>query len=628
MGHILHKYKLELFSLLGLTLSLLAVFLYQNGNILKLQKEQRTQLPISLENTELTCFEYSDNKLVKTCDNPKVLIKLDNPQYIDNISFIYSTDKNYSWFINTLEADYYGQSKIKTKSGQQSKVINMFSENIANVVSEITLDIRTESNLFDISSIYIDNTPKYYPQYYIFATLTVLSIYLLIKFKKKIKHNPEYGFLIIAISFGISILLLTPNTTYVVWDDATHFIRSWEAIGGSSTYYTNSFYAEKDYTNFGSNRFNTQEEYEAFHNYLDNNNTTEVIFTPKTLSIKDIISYIPSSLTLHILNYAKAPFHWTYFFGRFTNLIAYVLVVFFAIRKTPKLKNTFTIIGLLPTTLFMATQYHYDPYVSGFILLSLAHLLNYLYTDKKRKLLDIILFIVFMLIGTNAKKMYIFYILLIFLIPSDKFKNKKQSYIIKVLCIIAMLVVCAMFINPSTIDIEQDSRIGSTSLVSDQIKAIFTQPISFLRVFYDSAVKTIIESFVGESALMCLSHLEIVIANNTHYLLLFLIIYNFFAEEYIILKTKDIILLTSLNILLWALVYGVMYISFTPVRNDVIWGVTYRYFLPLHLPVFLMLMPLKKFLKMDTNKSNLYFIYGVYFAVYIAIVLENLFPIL
>ena len=63
----------------------------------------------------------------------------------------------------------------------------------------------------------------------------------------------------------------------------------------------------------------------------------------------------------------KMSFGNIYILGRLVNLIVYVTTMTFAIRKIKKGKILLSVIGLLPTVMFLSSTISYDPFVLSFI---------------------------------------------------------------------------------------------------------------------------------------------------------------------------------------------------------------------------------------------------------------------
>src|SRR5574344_1866819 len=86
-----------------LILAFIASFIYQNFNILTLNKEKRVES--SLDNISYNCFQEKDGELYKTCDDMSITIK-DNDIFINKLLLNYETDSNYTWTINYQGKDY------------------------------------------------------------------------------------------------------------------------------------------------------------------------------------------------------------------------------------------------------------------------------------------------------------------------------------------------------------------------------------------------------------------------------------------------------------------------------------------------------------------------------------------
>ncbi len=57
-------------------------------------------------------------------------------------------------------------------------------------------------------------------------------------------------------------------------------------------------------------------------------------------------------------------------------LLTYALTVYFAIRKLKSGKMIMSVIALFPTNIVLASNYSYDPWVTGFSLLGTAYFVS------------------------------------------------------------------------------------------------------------------------------------------------------------------------------------------------------------------------------------------------------------
>lgn len=122
----------------------------------------------------------------------------------------------------------------------------------------------------------------------------------------------------------------------------------------------------------------------------------------------------------------KMSFGNIYILGRLVNLIVYVTTMTFAIRKIKKGKILLSVIGLLPTVMFLSSTISYDPFVLSFISLGMAYLLNAVMDEEKITVKDFIRGCLFLGIGCTAKAIYAPLFLVGLMIPADRFKDKKR----------------------------------------------------------------------------------------------------------------------------------------------------------------------------------------------------------
>lgn len=116
--------------------------------------------------------------------------------------------------------------------------------------------------------------------------------------------------------------------------------------------------------------------------------------------------------------------------SRLCNLLAYIVVTYFAIRLMPMFRNAFTLIALLPLTLYQAASDSPDALLNAFCFLFIALCFHYTY-DEDVKLtwkhalgLGLLLTCIFM-----CKYVYICIGLLVFMIPKERFRSKRAYWV-------------------------------------------------------------------------------------------------------------------------------------------------------------------------------------------------------
>ena len=84
------------------------------------------------------------------------------------------------------------------------------------------------------------------------------------------------------------------------------------------------------------------------------------------------IDYLPMALVMKLCKGFSLPWGIMFTLGKLGNLLVYGLLMYEAIKRTPVGKVMMSIIGLLPSSLFMACTYSYDPWVMGWLYLGAA----------------------------------------------------------------------------------------------------------------------------------------------------------------------------------------------------------------------------------------------------------------
>lgn len=171
--------------------------------------------------------------------------------------------------------------------------------------------------------------------------------------------------------------------------------------------------------------------------------------------------------------------------GRWANLLSYCGVFYFAIKNIPSKKTLMTVIALLPTSLYLASNYSYDPWVISMLALSFSNLYRELSkTDKAITLDGIATVCLPMLLGLCPKAVYFPVIGLLFLFPTSKFPSPSHRRVFFAGVVIFGVLVVSTFILPlffSSAAIAGDARGGTDVNSGEQIAFIISHPIDFIK---------------------------------------------------------------------------------------------------------------------------------------------------
>ena len=251
------------------------------------------------------------------------------------------------------------------------------------------------------------------------------------------------------------------------------------------------------------------------------------------------------------------------------------------------------IIGLQPTSVFLAASYSYDPFVISLVSVGMAFLFEEFICDSKVNANRLIIGLICVVVGTLSKRIYIPLLAIVFLYNSNKFKSKKQRVVFNIIILIIISVVMSTFVAPtlgSAINgtvIAGDARGGATS-VSEQLLFIINNPFEYARILFTSWGKTLLSYLFGTEINVHFAYytvLKNVVLADIIYVILFwstALTANSYIGKNVTNKIKiykefTVIMVLGVMYLIWT----ALYLSFTPVGLGHINGVQARYYIPL-----------------------------------------------
>ncbi|MBQ9608467.1 MAG: DUF2142 domain-containing protein [Lachnospiraceae bacterium] len=252
-------------------------------------------------------------------------------------------------------------------------------------------------------------------------------------FKNKKIFNVENIFLILALVFGLAIVFIgTPIQESDGWE---HFIRGVDVSYGnlfSPVILLNHDDGQAVVPeNFGEVKYRLTDpgtnEGKEFRNLLKSikpsKNTIKMTFYAGTMSV----FYYPQALGVAVARLLGLSIYGWVIFGRIFNLLIYLAFAYTAIRITPILKNTMVVIALLPMSLYQAASFSPDSMLNGLCFLFAALVFYYAYGDKQEiRISDVIKLGILLAFIFLCKYVYVALGLLVFIIPKNKFGDKKE----------------------------------------------------------------------------------------------------------------------------------------------------------------------------------------------------------
>ena len=405
----------------------------------------------------------------------------------------------------------------------------------------------------------------------------------------------EKLFVLIALFFGVLYVFILPPFQSV--DEGMHFFRTYQIsegnflakkidgkVGDEIPLSLSDFYDM--YTPFIKNIDKKTNLAQMKNNFQLQVNDREREFTQFTnTALYSPVCYISQLPGVVAGKLAKLSLGGIYYLGRLSNLIAYCLLVFFALRITPFFKCPMFLLALMPMSLSLAGAYTCDVAVLGLNFLWMAVILKTMTLPQTVKFTNkwiITLAVLGVLIALS--KSYILLLPLIFLLPPRLF-NTRKDYFISVLGILAVafagLAYWSFCIKGLSLDMN-DSFANSAM----QMEFIKTHPLAYILV--------LIKTFFVKTPRLLITMIGVLGWQDTKldwitYIAYPVLIYFAVCADNFDFKLEkwQKVLIGAVLIAGTVITYTSLYIMWSPVGNSVVLGLNGKYFIPLMLPLCL-----------------------------------------
>ena len=454
---------------------------------------------------------------------------------------------------------------------------------------------------------YVNNGEKSIFKYIILGSLILELVFMLLilYFKKKdLKIHNIY--LIFSILFGILYMAMLPIGS--VPDETNHFFRSYEISEGH-------LLSDKDDNQIGGRVFNSNMDVITISNLNDynykkvkdniavkNNAESEKYYAFANTSLYSLFSYIPQTIGIGIGRIFNAPILISAYLGRIINYIFFVIIIYFSIKYIPFGKTLILLISFLPMVMQEAISLAPDAMTNA-VAIAMVSFVLYMRFDKnsgamtKKKM---VLFSILTIWISMLKIVYLPICLLAFLIPENKFKNKKDKLIkIGILAIVVIALNMTWLKISSSYLVEFQPGVDSAS----QVSFILHNPYSYLKVLFNTINYNFITYFntmLGTN----LGWLNISLSSNYLFAYCLVIFFVAFLDKNIKVDsvTKKLFGFIAFSVII--LIFTSLYVQWTSFRNPVINGVQGRYFIPILLMILLMMKSNK--IKLDLVDNEKY----------------------
>lgn len=407
---------------------------------------------------------------------------------------------------------------------------------------------------------------------------------------------PEKYFLILSLFFGVILVFVTP--AFQVPDEQFHFLHSYQVAEWN-------FSAQQKDGKWGilipksvAKTMGVNQNLIAHpENRIDYSNA--FLYLSTRLNVKERthidfahispIPHLPQALGIYFGTQLDLSPLILMYFGRITNLLTFILLVYFAIKIIPVFKRFTAFCSLMPMTLFQAASLSYDSLLIASSLLFIATILRITFSDERPYTRDIVMMILLAVIISAIKIPYYLLALLYFIIPYQKIGSKKGYFAVLILLftmpLLGMIIwkqsmVAFHLIPPST---------GGTDIIpTNQMSYLFTQSSVFMPAIPRTILKNIY--FYPQSFIGILGWLD------TRLPKWFYFFYTFFLFFFSITDSNKNISVNITKKCIFAFVFSgiflliakIMFLFWTKPGSSTIEGIQGRYFIPICLPAFLL----------------------------------------
>lgn len=389
---------------------------------------------------------------------------------------------------------------------------------------------------------------------------------------------------------GLLYVCEYPSIVGISWDDEIHYARAlkladaFDGVSYEADYKIISEYADNIY----SHNCYDAESRAAYMKKV------EKVYAEKAISETHLgtfgiysISYIPSAIGIVLARGLGLNFRHMFMLGKFFNLLMYVVLVTLAIRKTPYGKVLMTVIGMIPTMMFMAASYSYDPWVLSWTLLGYAYFIGVISETQQTNSKESIISAICITIGCLPKAVYFPLLFPLLFIGKKNIKNEKERKNVKIIVGICILILVGSFLLPMLVHGAGvgDVRGGGEVNATEQIKYVLQHPLQYCAIWFKFIV-----SYIGVENCRNLVSFSYAGWGECYGLSIAVILVVGVLDR---IGTKDnrivIKCATVLSIIMvLGLVPTALYISFTAVASPTIAGCQFRYILPVVFPALLL----------------------------------------
>ena len=437
-----------------------------------------------------------------------------------------------------------------------------------------------------------------------------LIVFLLFKNKTQDRVILSVAYLFIA----FVMFLITPMDT--LFDEESHFVRAYEISDGHfvAKQFDNGMGKSEVSQDFvealnnvtkslgydGANLIYAREldmlghEMGDQHAYIMNPN--QALYSPA--------SYYPQAIGLFLGKLVTNNIFLIYYYGRFMAFLINAALVILTINLIPEKKYLIFALACNPVFLSLMVSYSADGVLNALALFFVAFIFWIRKKNSIKLWQEAVLFILSIMLALQ-KVIYFPLVLCIFLLSDETFKSKAKARIFKIITFGCSLACSAMWFMTAS------NYLHDGNGYNDNVRPVMqlSYLIKHIYVFPKLIFNTIYDMFFGWVSQMCGAAMgKGVLAYSSIIWIPFAVIIaiELFTrkdtEKDIVLSIKNKLLIAFMIIVVVCLTLASLYVNWTTYQANVVDGVQGRYFIPLMLPLSLIIN--RKLIEGDENKKH------------------------
>ena len=393
----------------------------------------------------------------------------------------------------------------------------------------------------------------------------------------------EKVFLVFAIPLGLVFLIFLPPGESP--DEINHFKRAYAITEGHfvSEVYDDTGHAGSelpDNIQLSLVRMPEKGAYATVTQKLSEPVSIEKSYTNyNNTSLYHWACYLPQVVGIFLGRLFGASFEVMAYLAEIVDFIIWAILIYFAIKLIPKFKSIILFVSLLPITLQEATSLAPDALAIGLGIFLISFVCYLTYTKKSQlSVKEIILLYLLAIMIDYCKIVYLPFVLLYLIIPSERFGSKRAKWIHAAVLGVLLLILNLTWLSTSSQFLMEFNEGVNTS---EQVAGILRNPIRYVAVLFSSLNQNggfYLTSMLGINLGSFSFNLPTIFTY-----LSFAIFILLFAQRHDSLKIKPFerAIFAATFLIIFLLIFTSIYVQWSPVGLPYVDGVQGRYFLPI-----------------------------------------------